>query len=119
MRGEDDMSFLRTHGGDADWGSGLLEGPGANRSRVERKEKSRSLSPFSKRALITAKTGGTASHIDRGVRGDGHKAKRFYDNEKLPPLYSVHKGVVRAIRPFGAFVQMDGYRRQGLVHISQ
>jgi len=23
------------------------------------------------------------------------------------------------VEPFGAFVQMEGYRRQGLVHISQ
>ncbi|KAG0566470.1 hypothetical protein KC19_7G066100 [Ceratodon purpureus] len=34
-------------------------------------------------------------------------------------LYSIQKAVVHSIRPFGIFVQMEGYQDHGLVHISE
>ena len=37
---------------------------------------------------------------------------------ELPQLYSVHKGTVARIQPFGAFVRIDNYG-DGLVHVSQ
>jgi len=40
-------------------------------------------------------------------------------NEPPPPMSSIHHGKVVAIQSFGAFVQMEGYQRHGLVHISQ
>ena len=37
---------------------------------------------------------------------------------ELPQLYSVHKGTVARVQPFGAFVRIDNYG-DGLVHVSQ
>ena len=37
---------------------------------------------------------------------------------ELPQLYSVHKGTVARIQPFGCFVRIDNYG-DGLVHVSQ
>ena len=37
----------------------------------------------------------------------------------LPELFSIHRGRVARVQPFGAFVSLEGYRRDGLVHISQ
>jgi len=37
----------------------------------------------------------------------------------VPPLYSIHKGKVVGIKEFGIFVELPGYSRHGLVHISQ
>ena len=36
-----------------------------------------------------------------------------------PELYSIHKGQVQKLESFGAFVSMQGFRKQGLLHISQ
>ena len=36
-----------------------------------------------------------------------------------PPLHSVQKGRVVSVRPFGLFVRMEGFARDGLVHMSQ
>lgn len=54
-------------------------------------------------------------------RGWGGRGRGDRDNDKLvaPPLYSIHKATVHSIRPFGIFVQMEGYRNHGLVHLSQ
>jgi len=53
---------------------------------------------------------------DRGVRGD--RGDRFKD-EPPPELYSIHKGRVASIQPFGFFCALAGFKRQGLVHVSQ
>jgi len=37
----------------------------------------------------------------------------------VPPTAAILLGKVVSIRPFGAFIQLDGYRKHGLVHISQ
>eukprot|EP01125_Pyxidicula_operculata_P002574 TRINITY_DN1242_c0_g1_i7.p1 TRINITY_DN1242_c0_g1~~TRINITY_DN1242_c0_g1_i7.p1 ORF type:complete len:239 (-),score=67.34 TRINITY_DN1242_c0_g1_i7:115-831(-) len=39
--------------------------------------------------------------------------------EKELKLYSIHQGTVSKITEFGAFVKIEGYKSQGLVHISQ
>ena len=58
---------------------------------------------------------------DRG-RGDNTRAGRQRQLENLPKLEenSVHRGVVRSIQRFGAFVKLDGFTHlgDGLVHIS-
>ena len=36
-----------------------------------------------------------------------------------PPVGAVLRGVVASVRPFGVFVRMDGYARDGLVHCTQ
>lgn len=36
-----------------------------------------------------------------------------------PEVGSIHRGTVQNIRPFGLFVELQGYRRHGLVHNSQ
>lgn len=40
-------------------------------------------------------------------------------SDAVPEIGTVHSAVVQSIRPFGAFVQMDGYRKYGLVHFTQ
>jgi hypothetical protein len=39
--------------------------------------------------------------------------------EGAPEPGSVHRATVRNVRPFGVFVELQGYRRHGLVHNSQ
>lgn len=36
-----------------------------------------------------------------------------------PDLFSIHKGAVAKIESFGAFITMPGFRKNGLLHISQ
>ena len=40
-------------------------------------------------------------------------------SDEAPEVGSIHKAVVKRIEPYGVFVQMEGYRRHGLVHSSQ
>ena len=54
-----------------------------------------------------------------GGPGGAPRERRSYDDEPFPPLHSIHRGTVKQIKPFGALVKMDGYRKFGLVHISQ
>lgn len=37
----------------------------------------------------------------------------------LPPLYSIFKGEVVSVQTYGAFVRLPGYKKQGLVHVSE
>jgi predicted RNA-binding protein with RPS1 domain len=37
----------------------------------------------------------------------------------MPALYTIHRGKVHSIREFGVFVAIPGFRKQGLVHLSQ
>ena len=39
--------------------------------------------------------------------------------DEPPEEGTVHKATVRRIEPYGVFVQLDGFRKQGLVHSSQ
>jgi predicted RNA-binding protein with RPS1 domain len=36
-----------------------------------------------------------------------------------PPVGSVHRGRVKTVMPFGIFIELDGFAKQGLCHISQ
>ncbi|XP_023831556.1 zinc finger CCHC domain-containing protein 17 [Salvelinus sp. IW2-2015] len=37
----------------------------------------------------------------------------------LPAMYSIVKGEVASVQTYGAFIKIPGYRKQGLVHISE
>ncbi|KAM6899364.1 zinc finger CCHC domain-containing protein 17 [Xenentodon cancila] len=37
----------------------------------------------------------------------------------LPPLYSIAKGEVVSLQTYGAFVRLPGYKKEGLVHVSE
>nr|XP_019946423.1 PREDICTED: nucleolar protein of 40 kDa [Paralichthys olivaceus] len=39
--------------------------------------------------------------------------------EGLPPLYSIAKGEVVSVQAYGAFVRLPGYKKEGLVHVSE
>ncbi|XP_068603249.1 zinc finger CCHC domain-containing protein 17 [Brachionichthys hirsutus] len=39
--------------------------------------------------------------------------------EGLPPMYSVAKGQVMSVQTYGAFVRLPGYKKEGLVHVSE
>ncbi|EOD18964.1 hypothetical protein EMIHUDRAFT_118269 [Emiliania huxleyi CCMP1516] len=51
-----------------------------------------------------------------GHRGGGGDPR---DDGPLPELESVHRAEVVRVEAYGAFVALSGFRRQGLVHISQ
>ena len=44
---------------------------------------------------------------------------RISITDDVPTLGSIHHAVVVNIRPFGLFVELPGFRRNGLVHNSQ
>ncbi|KAM9838616.1 zinc finger CCHC domain-containing protein 17 [Aulostomus maculatus] len=37
----------------------------------------------------------------------------------LPPLYTISKGEVVSVQTYGAFVRLPGYKKEGLVHVSE
>ncbi|XP_076610406.1 zinc finger CCHC domain-containing protein 17 [Chaetodon auriga] len=37
----------------------------------------------------------------------------------LPPMYSIAKGEVVSVQVYGAFVRLPGYKKEGLVHVSE
>ncbi|KAM3596252.1 uncharacterized protein V6R79_011170 [Siganus canaliculatus] len=37
----------------------------------------------------------------------------------LPPMYSIAKGEVVSVQTYGAFVRLPGYKKEGLVHVSE
>ncbi|XP_070777714.1 zinc finger CCHC domain-containing protein 17 isoform X2 [Enoplosus armatus] len=37
----------------------------------------------------------------------------------LPPLFSIAKGEVVSLQTYGAFVRLPGYKKEGLVHVSE
>jgi len=55
---------------------------------------------------------------EKDREGFGRRRGRGED-EPPPELHSVHKGKVVSIKEYGVFVELEGRRRHGLVHISQ
>ncbi|KAK5855145.1 hypothetical protein PBY51_005279 [Eleginops maclovinus] len=39
--------------------------------------------------------------------------------EGLPPMHSISKGEVVSVQTYGAFVRLPGYKKEGLVHVSE
>ncbi|XP_056154963.1 nucleolar protein of 40 kDa [Lampris incognitus] len=39
--------------------------------------------------------------------------------EGLPPMYAIYKGEVVSVQTYGAFVRLPGYKKEGLVHVSE
>lgn len=37
----------------------------------------------------------------------------------LPPMFSIAKGEVVSVQTYGAFVRLPGYKKEGLVHVSE
>lgn len=59
---------------------------------------------------------------EEDVGGDRFSARfRNADRneDELPELFSVHRAKVQSVRPFGIFVRLEGFYKQGLVHLSQ
>ena len=55
-----------------------------------------------------------------GARIDARGPPRDDDHrEEVPELMTVHTAKVSHLKPFGAFVSIGGYRREGLMHVSQ
>lgn len=67
--------------------------------------------------LMTACDQATGADLDplgallRGPAGGG--------SDEAPDLGSIHRATVAEVRPFGIFVRLPGFRRNGLVHSSQ
>ncbi|OAQ34782.1 hypothetical protein K457DRAFT_133242 [Linnemannia elongata AG-77] len=61
-----------------------------------------------------------SSGAGRGGRSsEGMSSNRRGDDGPMPDLYSIHNGKVVRVEDFGAFVQIPGFRRHGLVHKTQ
>ena len=54
-----------------------------------------------------------------GRYGGGGRGSQQQQQQQLPDLNKVYQGTVVKVDSFGAFVQIEGFCRQGLVHISQ
>ena len=54
-----------------------------------------------------------------GGRHGGGGGGGGYDGSALPELYSCHRVEIAKLEGFGAFCKLPGFRKQGLVHISQ
>lgn len=51
-------------------------------------------------------------------RGGGGGGSSQQAGEEIPELFSIHKGAVAKIEAYGCFVSIQGFRKQGLVHVS-
>ncbi|KAK9526898.1 hypothetical protein VZT92_015572 [Zoarces viviparus] len=49
---------------------------------------------------------------------DGH-AQEPSGLDGLPPMHSIAKGEVVSVQTYGAFVRLPGYKKEGLVHVSE
>ena len=65
--------------------------------------------------LVDQATGELKEPLDEA---DAAPGRRDGGGGEPPPLYSVHRGVVARIQPFGCFVRVDGFP-DGLCHVSQ
>ena len=54
----------------------------------------------------------------RGGGGGGGGGGGRSREGPMPALYSIHRGSVARLAKFGAFVSMEGFQRDGLVHLS-
>ncbi|KAL8568168.1 hypothetical protein ACOMHN_027691 [Nucella lapillus] len=52
-------------------------------------------------------------------QGSDKKSGGFSADEGLPALHLVFQGVVASVQKYGVFVSIPGYKRHGLVHVSQ
>ncbi|KAF8946063.1 Nucleolar protein of 40 kDa [Haplosporangium gracile] len=66
------------------------------------------------------KSSGAGNGAGRGGRSsEGTFSSRRGDDGPMPDLYSIYNGKVVRVEDFGAFVQLPGIRRHGLVHKTQ
>ena len=56
-------------------------------------------------------------HADRRQRVEADRRDRF-QGEPFPELYSIHKATVRSVKDYGAFLELEGFKRNGLLHVS-
>jgi predicted RNA-binding protein with RPS1 domain len=62
----------------------------------------------------------TKSRGDSGSSGHNGSSRDGKPLSSDPPdMYSLHQGSVQGIQTFGAFIQLPGFRSNGLVHITQ
>lgn len=48
-----------------------------------------------------------------------HPSKAHSPMEGVPDMYSILRGEVASVTTYGAFVKVEGFKKQGLVHISE
>ncbi|KAG0315428.1 Nucleolar protein of 40 kDa [Linnemannia gamsii] len=66
------------------------------------------------------KSSGAGNQAGRGGRSsEGMSSSHRGNDGTMPDLYSIHNGKVVRVEDFGAFVQLPGIRKHGLVHKTQ
>ena len=94
--------------------------PSSEPRRRRRRSRSRDSSEPRRRRRSPSPDGRRRRSASPAARhGAGRPPRRAEEPEALPPAGAIFRGRVVSIRPFGAFVALDGYRKHGLVHISQ
>ncbi|XP_024543783.1 nucleolar protein of 40 kDa [Selaginella moellendorffii] len=91
------------------------EGEGFGSDRRERRYDSGDDFDRGDRRFFQREEGRDFRRENVGRRGDGAAAA----SQELPELYSICRGRVHSVKPFGLFVRLEGYRAHGLVHLSQ
>jgi len=80
-------------------------------------QRSRVPLPDQSQAMMAQNSERRANDLHRKSANRGRN--RDFANEAPPAIFSVHRGEVKNIQSFGAFVQMEGFSKHGLVHVSQ
>ncbi|KAG0376969.1 Nucleolar protein of 40 kDa [Mortierella sp. AD032] len=78
------------------------------------------LAAFEKfKATGSGNGGGRGGRSSEGTSSSRRGGGGGGDDGPMPDLYSIHNGKVVRVEDFGAFVQLPGFRRHGLVHKTQ
>ena len=78
---------------------------------------------WSRLAFHESRRPGEGKPDDGGGGGGGYRGGGGYGGggggEALPELYTIHRGEIAKLESFGAFCKLQGFRKQGLLHVSQ
>eukprot|EP00966_Prymnesium_polylepis_P010070 232427-Prymnesium_polylepis.1 len=89
------------------------EEDGAQRPPPQDRETTRNRSRS--RSRSEERTGQRTGQRDSALQKEESAKPTF----RAPPLHSIHRGKITAVREFGCFVRVHDYDREGLIHISQ
>lgn len=84
--------------------------------KVVDQESGKDLDPENTQGRFTGGFGGGGGGGGGPPRGEAFGGPQ---SDEPPEVGSIHQASVRSVKPFGLFVQLPGFRANGLVHLSQ